>query len=119
MSRRPAAPTESPSVARLSWEQATRDLPAVLARVRAGETVWLTDGDRVVAQVAPPPRMRGRARRPRPVFGALRAEGPLADTFFDPLPEDELRAWEGDPPEGNADGGDTADAGGAGQGGAL
>lgn len=99
--------------ARLSWEQAARDLPAVLARVRAGETVWLTDGDHVVAQVAPPPRTRRGRARPRPVFGALRAEGPLADTFFDPLPEDELRAWEGD-----ADGGGTADAGGADQGGA-
>ena len=89
--RRPTPP--STTATSLPWEQAARDFPAVLARVREGETVLLADGDRVVAQLAPPPRTR--APRPRPVFGALRGAGTLADTFFDPLPDDELRAWEG------------------------
>lgn len=92
MPRRRPAPL-STSGTRLPWEQAARDFAAVLARVREGETVLLADGDHVVAQVAPPPR--ARAPRPRPVFGALRGAGTLTDAFFDPLPEDELRAWEG------------------------
>lgn len=91
--RRPALPSTTGTS--LPWEQAARDFAAVLARVREGETVLLADGDRVVAQLAPPPR--ARALRPRPVFGALRGAGTLPDTFFDPLPEDELRAWEGGP----------------------
>jgi prevent-host-death family protein len=28
-------------------------------------------------------------------FGAYRELGPLPDSFFDPLPDDELDAWEG------------------------
>lgn len=106
MPRRRPALADPPPGARLPWEQAARDFPAVLARVRDGETVLLADGDRVVAQVAPPPQ---RPPRPRPVFGALRGAGTLPDTFFEPLPEAELRAWEGDADEGRPDAGGAAE----------
>ena len=92
MPRRRSTPPSATATS-LPWEQAARDFPAVLARVREGETVLLADGGRIVAQLAPPPRTR--APRARPVFGALRGAGTLADTFFDPLPADELHAWEG------------------------
>lgn len=94
MPRRRPLPAQSLPGVRLPWEQAARDFPSVLARVREGETVLLAEGDRVVAHLTPPPQPR--RVRPAPVFGALRGAGTLPDTFFEPLPEAELRAWEGD-----------------------
>lgn len=110
MSRRRRNPADDPAPAdRLPWEQAARDFPSILARVQAGETVLLADGDHVVAQIAPPPRRA--ERRPRPEFGALRGAGSLPAAFFEPLPEDELIAWEGGEGDRELPGGGAPDSG--------
>ncbi|SOD95146.1 antitoxin [Caenispirillum bisanense] len=68
-------------------------LAEVLASTRAGDEVELKDGDAVVGSFV---RREGEPR-PRGVrrFGALKGKIHLDESFFDPLPEEELRAWEG------------------------
>ncbi len=64
-------------------------LSQLLARVEAGEEIVLARGKEPIAKLVPfhPPA-------PKRQFGALKESLVLADTFFDPLPEAELAAWE-------------------------
>lgn len=72
-------------MAKVSIEEAQRDLAALIARVEAGEAVFLTRDGTPVAKLEPC----------RPRFGSMKGRIKLDDSFFDPLPEEELRAWEG------------------------
>lgn len=65
--------------------QAEARLSELLARVRQGDDVVITDGGEPVARLVPV----ARPRRP----GALKGRIALTPDFFDPLPEDELAAW--------------------------
>lgn len=75
--------------------EAESDLSRLIARVEAGEDIVIARGQdpvvRLVAMTAHvKPRMPGR----------LKGIPPLPDSFFfDPLPEDELRLWEGHGPD--------------------
>ncbi|GAA0598840.1 hypothetical protein [Caenispirillum bisanense] len=69
-------------------------LAEVLASTRAGDEVELKDGDAVVGSFV---RREGE-ERPLPRFGSMKGLIHLDDSFFDPLPEEELRAWEGRDP---------------------
>ncbi|MBP6583810.1 MAG: type II toxin-antitoxin system Phd/YefM family antitoxin [Chromatiaceae bacterium] len=54
-------------------------------------------GEEVVIAKAGTPVVRITAIAPRPSgrqFGALRGKAQVDQRFFEPLPEDELRAWE-------------------------
>ncbi len=64
-------------------------LSQLLARVEAGEEIVLARGKEPIAKLVPfhPPA-------PKRQFGALKESLVLDDTFFDPLPEAELAAWE-------------------------
>ena len=64
-------------------------LSQLLARVEAGEEIVLARGREPIAKLVPfhPPR---RGRR----FGALRGSISVGPEFFEPLPEEELAAWE-------------------------
>ena len=69
--------------------EAKTTLSELIARVEAGEEVVLARRNVPVARlvpVAPPARKR--------VFGDLRDRFEVPDTFLEPLPEDELKAWE-------------------------
>ena len=69
--------------------QAKTQLSRLLARVEAGEEVVIARrGEPVARLVACKPRGK---RRP----DVLKGKAVITDEFFDPLPEDELRAWEG------------------------
>ena len=58
-----------------------------------GEEVVIARGDKPAVRLVPfAPEF---ATPPTRRFGALREEGRFDDSFFDPLPEDELRRWEG------------------------
>lgn len=67
-------------------QEAKTRLSELLARVERGENVLIARAGRPVAHLsavsAPPPR----------TFGLLELTVP--DTFFDPLPEPEVAAWE-------------------------
>lgn len=65
-------------------------LSKLLAAVEAGEEITIARGDKPVAKLsAIPPK-------PRPKAGFLKGVIEWDERFWDPLPEEELRAWEGD-----------------------
>jgi antitoxin (DNA-binding transcriptional repressor) of toxin-antitoxin stability system len=70
---------------------ADADLADLLARVARGEEVVLADQTVPVARLA----RAGGEPADRRVFGAMAGRARVGPEFFDPLPEDELRAWEG------------------------
>ena len=69
--------------------QAKTELSRLLARVEAGEDVVIARRGEPVARLLP---CKARARR-RPDI--LKGKIQVPDSFFDPLPEEELVAWEG------------------------
>lgn len=66
--------------------EAKTHLSRLLERVRAGEEICIAKGGKPIARLVPvsPPK----ERQP----GLL--TGRVEDAFFEPLPEEELRAWE-------------------------
>ncbi|MCE2449425.1 MAG: type II toxin-antitoxin system prevent-host-death family antitoxin [Candidatus Latescibacteria bacterium] len=69
--------------------EAKTNLSRLLAKVEAGEEVVIARrGTPVVRMV----RVRKRGKRQ---FGSMKGRIKLDDSFFDPLPEEELAAWEG------------------------
>jgi len=69
--------------------QAKTHLSRLLAEVEGGEEVVIARNGRPVA------RLVGYERRGKRRFGALAGRIAVDDSFFDPLPEEELSAWEG------------------------
>ena len=67
---------------------AKKDLSKLLARVEAGEEITISRGKQPVAKLVPVPP---KAKR---VFGALRGKIQIGPEFFEPLPPDELAAWD-------------------------
>lgn len=66
-------------------------LSQLIARVEAGEEIIIARGDKPVARLTPveppkPARVPGKWKH---------LIGPVPAEFFDPLPDDELDAWEG------------------------
>lgn len=74
---------------RIALTKAAAELDRLVDRAAAGAEVVITKRGRPVAALVPvtlPPVRR--------VFGALRGEVTVPASFFDPLPEDELTAWD-------------------------
>jgi prevent-host-death family protein len=73
--------------------EAKTQLSKLIALAEEGEDVVIARRDTPVVRLVPvaPPQAA-----PRRQFGALKGKIALTDAFFEPLPEDELRAWEGD-----------------------
>ncbi|MYC67765.1 MAG: type II toxin-antitoxin system Phd/YefM family antitoxin [Acidobacteriia bacterium] len=68
--------------------QAKTQLSRLLVQVEAGEEVVIARNGKPVARLV---RFRDRGKRR---FGALRGKISIDETFFDPLPESDLAAWE-------------------------
>jgi prevent-host-death family protein len=64
-------------------------LSQLLARVERGEEFVLARGRRPVARLVPYHPQAAKRQ-----FGALRGTVSVGPEFFEPLPEDELAAWE-------------------------
>jgi prevent-host-death family protein len=64
-------------------------LSQLIADVESGEDVVIQRGDQPVVRLVPV-----SAPVPERRFGALAGKLSLDAGFFEPLPEDELRAWE-------------------------
>ncbi len=71
--------------------QAKTQLSRLLVQVEAGEEVVIARRGVPVARLV---RCNLHAKRK---FGAMKGALLVDDRFFDPLPEEELRAWEGEP----------------------
>jgi prevent-host-death family protein len=80
-------------VATVTIHQAKTNLSKLIARAEAGEEIVILRGKEPVARLTPVsgPKLK-------PTFGMLKGKMPsLPDEFFfDPLPEEELRLWEGE-----------------------
>ncbi len=70
--------------------EAKTHLSRLIASVEAGEEITILRGDTPVAKLVPVPK-RLEPRKP----GRLKGLILMDDSFFEPLPEDELRFWEG------------------------
>ncbi len=69
--------------------EAKTNLSKLLVQVEAGEEVIIARNGKPVAWLV--------SCKPngKPRFGALKGKIKIDDSFFDPLPEEELRLWEG------------------------
>jgi prevent-host-death family protein len=67
---------------------AKTQLSRLLARVEAGEVIIIARGKMPVAKLVP---VAPKAKRK---FGAMRGKLSIGPEFFEPLPPDELAAWE-------------------------
>ncbi len=74
--------------------EAKTHLSRLLAQVEEGEEVVIARNGKPVAQLVPCEREQAKPRG-KPIFGSLKGKIKLDDSFFDPLPEEELRLWEG------------------------
>ena len=76
-------------MATVNVHEAKTHLSRLLAQVEAGEDVVIARNGKPVARlVACKPRGKRK-------FGSMKGLIKLDDSFFDPLPEEELRLWEG------------------------
>lgn len=71
-------------------EQAKANLSKLIARAEAGEEVVIARGDKPAVKLVPMPK-----KYPKRKPGAYKGEFTVPDSFFDPLPEEELAAAEG------------------------
>ncbi len=74
--------------------QAKTNLSQLLADVEAGKEVVIARGKEPVARLVPMSPSHA-IDKPRRVPGLLKGIVHLDDSFFDPLPDDELALWEG------------------------
>jgi prevent-host-death family protein len=80
-------------MATFTIHQAKTQLSKLIAQAEAGEEVVITRGNTPVVQLTPVANKKRKLK-----FGMLKGKIPhLPDEFFfDPLPEEELRLWEGE-----------------------
>lgn len=71
--------------------QAKTHLSKLIEQAQRGEEIVIARGDKPAVKLVPVAK-----RPPKRVFGAYKGEFEVPDSFFDPLPEEELAAWEGD-----------------------
>ncbi len=69
--------------------QAKTHLSRLLAQVESGEEIIIARSGTPVARLV---RFQKQGKRQ---FGSMKGRVRLDDSFFDPLPEEELAAWEG------------------------
>lgn len=81
--------------ATVTIHEAKTHLSKILARVEAGEEIIIARGKTPVARLTPLHPAEDAARRRG--YGAFEGKIPVPPDsfFFDPLPEDELKLWEG------------------------
>jgi prevent-host-death family protein len=72
----------------INTHDAKTHLSQLPARVEAGETIIIARDGKPVAKLVP---ITSAGKRQ---FGALREKVRIGPEFFEPLPEDELKAWE-------------------------
>jgi prevent-host-death family protein len=75
---------------------AKSNLSKLIARAQAGEEIVIVNGKTPVARLTPIAPSTSKRK-----FGAYKGQLSVPDSFFDPLPEDELKAWEGEAYDGD------------------
>jgi len=75
----------------VSVHEAKTHLSRLIEKVLAGEEVVIARNNRPVARL-----VREAPPKKKPLLGALKGQIVFDESFFDPLPEDELAAWNGE-----------------------
>jgi prevent-host-death family protein len=70
-------------------DAAKTNLSRLIEQAHAGEEVIIVVGSEPLVKIIPIERTTGQR-----VFGSMRGKVSVGPEFFDPLPEDELSAWE-------------------------
>jgi prevent-host-death family protein len=76
----------------VSVHEAKTHLSRLIEKVLAGEKVVISRNREPVVQMIPAGAIPAQTLR----IGALKGKISLGKSFFEPLPDDELAAWEGD-----------------------
>lgn len=76
----------------VSVHEAKTHLSRLIERVLAGEEVVIARNREPVVRMIPAQTKPRKALR----IGALKGKVSLDERFFEPLPDDEIEAWEGD-----------------------
>lgn len=71
----------------ISIHEAKTNLSKLIVRACGGEEIIIARGKEPVVRLQPVAQKRGRK------FGALRGHVRVDPTFFEPLPDEELDAW--------------------------
>lgn len=87
--KKAALPSAKANTTEVDVHEAKTHLSRLLDEALAGRTVIVTRRGKPVAKLEP---IIDRSRR---VFGSMKGLISFDDRFFEPLPEDELKAWEG------------------------
>ena len=78
-------------MATVTIHQAKTNLSKLIARAEAGEEIVIARGKEPVVRLTPV-----ASKKRHPTFGILKRKLSIPDSFFfDPLPEAELKLWEG------------------------
>lgn len=75
-----------------SVHEAKTNLSRLIAEVLAGGDVVITRNKKAVARLVP---MDAPPVEPKQRIGSLKGKIAIDDRFFEPLPDEELAAWEG------------------------
>ena len=76
----------------VTLDEIKNDGAGAFHRVEEGETLVVLDSDRPVAEIRP---IESAPKKPRP-SGLAAGQFVVTDAFFEPLPEDIQRAFEGE-----------------------
>jgi len=71
-------------------EEAETQLSKLVEQAERGEEVIIARGKTPVARLVP-----YAAKQPKRGFGSMKGRAWLDESFWEPLPEDELKLWEG------------------------
>lgn len=74
----------------VSVHEAKTHLSRLLREIEAGREVSITRRNKEIARLVPPPSSGGRR------IGLLKGKISFDESFFDPLPDDELALWNGE-----------------------
>ena len=80
----------APAMATVTVHAAKTHLSRLIEQALRGEEVIIARGDKPVVRLVPVD-----APRPKRIPGTLKGLIEVPASFFDPLPEDELKLWEG------------------------
>jgi prevent-host-death family protein len=77
-------------MATVTVHTAKTQLSKLIARAEAGEEVIIARRDKPVVRLVPVEQPKSKRQ-----FGSMKGRASVGPEFFEPLPEEELKLWEG------------------------
>ena len=81
----------------ITLDKAQHDLATLIERALAGEEIVIATPSAAAVKLSPVPQIEAfdAATARKRGYGSMQGQFEVPDSFFDPLPEDELKLWEG------------------------